>query len=89
MDYPVSVSEGGVKFQPENMETERLYHCVVRDKVILIFKDTQDVLNCYEIDDRELVAQIKQCADEVELDAFFERYLLGMGNSTRPIKYEP
>ena len=44
--YPVSPGDEGVKIQPENMEKEKLYHCVFKDKVLLFYKDVQDVLNC-------------------------------------------
>ena len=50
MTYPLSTGPDGVKIQPEHMEKEKLYHCVFKDKVLLIFKDDEDLLNCYEIE---------------------------------------
>ena len=55
MDYPVSADENGVNLKPEKMEKEKLYHCIFKNKAFLIFKDLQDVLNCYEIDEEDLV----------------------------------
>jgi hypothetical protein len=49
MEYPVSADENGVNLKPEKMEKEKLYHCIFKNKAMLIFKDSQDVLNCYEI----------------------------------------
>ena len=59
MVYPVSVDENGVNFNPDNMEKEKLYHCIFKNKAMLIFKDSQDMMNCYEIEEPDLVEQIK------------------------------
>ncbi len=77
MEYPVSVDENGVKFKPEKMEKEKLYHCIFKDKAILVFKDSQDVMNCYEIEEAVLVEQIKKCDNDDDLEKLFEDYLKG------------
>ncbi len=77
MEYPVSVDENGLNFKPEKMEKEKLYHCVFKNKAILIFKDSQDVLNCYEIEEEELVEKIKNCTNDEELEKLFEDYVKG------------
>jgi hypothetical protein len=77
MDYPVSVDENGLNLKPEKMEKEKLYHCVFKNKAFLIFKDSQDVLNCYEIEQEDLVKQIKKCDNDSELEKLFEDYLQG------------
>lgn len=71
----VYVDENGVKFNPDLMERERLYHCMFRNKAMLIFKDSQDVLNCYEVEDVDLVEKIRQCEDDTQLAALFDAYL--------------
>lgn len=73
--YPVSPGEDGVKIQPENMEKEKLYHCIFKDKVLLFFKDVQDVLNCYEIEEEDLVQKIKTFSDNDEVEKFLEEYI--------------
>ena len=73
--YPVSTSEDGVKIQPENMEQEKLYHCVFKDKILLFYKDVQDVLNCYEIEEQELVQRIKSVSDKDEIEKILEDYI--------------
>ena len=78
MGYPVSVDENGVNLKPEKMEKEKLYHCVFKNKAILIFKDSQDVLNCYEIEQEDLVEQIKNCNDDNDLEKLFDDYLKGV-----------
>ena len=59
MDYPVIAESEGVKIKPELMEIEKLYYCVFQDKVYLFFKDQGELLNCYEIGEKEIVETIK------------------------------
>jgi len=77
MDYPVSADENGLNLKPEKMEKEKLYHCIFKDKAFLIFKDSQDVLNCYEIEQEDLVEQIRKCDSDDELEKLFEGYIKG------------
>jgi len=77
MDYPVSADENGVNLKPEKMEKEKLYHCIFKNKAFLIFKDSQDVLNCYEIEEEELVEQIRKCTTDDELEKLFKGYIQG------------
>ena len=75
MDYPLSVDENGVNLKPEKMEKEKLYHCVFKNKAILIFKDSQDMMNCYEIEQEDLVEQIENCNNDDELEQILEAYV--------------
>ena len=77
MDYPLSANENGVNLKPEKMEQEKLYHCIFKNKAILIFKDNQNVLNCYEIEQQDLVEKIKQCNNSENLEKIFEEYMKG------------
>jgi len=77
MEYPVSADENGVNLKPEKMEKEKLYHCIFKNKAMLIFKDSQDVLNCYEIEETDLVEQIKKIDNDDDLEKLFEDYLKG------------
>ena len=77
MDYPVSADENGVNLKPEKMEKEKLYHCIFKNKAFLVFKDSQDVLNCYEIEEADLVEQIRKCTTDDELEKLFEGYIQG------------
>lgn len=73
--YPVSPSGDGIKIQPEKMEREKLYYCVFQDKVLLFYKDVQDVLNCYEIEEKDLVQKIKAISNKEEVEKFLEEYV--------------
>ena len=75
MVYPVSSDENGINIKPELMEKEKLYHHVFKDKVLLLFKDSQDFLNCYEIEDAELVNQVKNSKTDDEVEKIFEKYI--------------
>ena len=75
MDYPISANSDGVNIRPELMERERLYHCIFKNKVILLFKDSQDFLNCYEIEEERLVNMVKECKSDAEMEGIFEGYL--------------
>ena len=73
----MSIDENGVNFKPEKMEKEKLYHCIYKDKAMLVFKDSQDVMNCYEIEEPVLVEQIKNCGNDNDLEKLFEDYMQG------------
>ena len=75
MDYPITANDDGIKIKPEQMENEKLYHCVFKKKILLVYKDSQDFLNCYEIEEEELVNQIKNCKNNEEIEEIFENYV--------------
>jgi len=75
MTYPVSIGPDGVKIQPENMEKEKLYHCMFKDKVLLIFKDDEDLLNCYEIEEPDLVQKVKDSGNQDEIEKILDEYV--------------
>ncbi len=77
MDYPVSADENGVNLKPEKMEKEKLYNFIFKNKAYLILKDSKDVLNCYEIEEEDLVKQIQKCTNDDELEKLFECYIQG------------
>jgi len=75
MDYPVITTNDGINIKPEQMVQERLYHCVFKNKVLLLFKDSNDFLNCYEIEEENLVNQIKNTQNDEEVEKIFEEYM--------------
>ena len=66
MVKPISVDENGIKLKPEIMEKEKLYHCVFNNKVFLVYKDEQEFLNCYEIEEKEIVDKITSLGDNFD-----------------------
>ena len=82
MSYPLTADAGGIKVRPERMERERLYHCVAGDKVMLVYRDNQDVLHCYEVEESELVKRVRGCPDRGMVDGILAGYAaeIGMGD---------
>ena len=74
MDNPIEVNDDGIKLKPEIMEPEKLYHCVFKEKIILVFKDHQDFLNCFEIEEKELVDKISSSSDK-DVNSILESYI--------------
>jgi hypothetical protein len=72
---PITAGDNGIKIKPELMEKEKLYHCIFQDKVFLVYKDSQDILNCYEIEEKELVEKVKQNSDNDTLEKIFDEYI--------------
>ncbi len=74
MDYPVEVDSEGIKLKPDKMEIEKLYYCIYQEKVMLFYKDQNDMLNCYEIDEKSIVDEVKQSKPD-EIENILEKYL--------------
>ena len=49
MDYPIVVESEGVKIKSEKMEVDKLYYCLYQEKILLFYKEQNEMLNCYEI----------------------------------------
>ena len=75
VDNPVKSGKDGIKINPDIMEKEKLYHCIYDEKVLLVYKDFQDVLNCYEIEEKELVDKVRACSENDSLEKIFEEYI--------------
>ena len=74
MKDAITVNEDGVKLKPEIMEKEKLYYCIFKNKRILVLKDHQDFLNCFEIEESEIVDKIKLSDDE-DIEMILEDYI--------------
>ena len=74
MSYPLSSGKDGIKIQPDKMEPEILYHCIHQNKVMLVYKDHNEILNCYEIDDNEIVSKVKEASD-ADIEKILEEYI--------------
>ena len=75
MTSPVTANEDGIKVKPELMEKEKLYYCIFQNKMIIVFKDDQDLLNCYEIEEEEIVEKIKTNSNQENIEKIFEDYI--------------
>ena len=75
MDYSVTAESEGVKIKPEKMEIDKLYHCIFQERIMLFFKDHGGMLNCYEIDEKELVDSIKQSSSPDEIENILQKFI--------------
>lgn len=66
MSSPVSLINEGIKLQPDKMEIEKLYHCIYDDIVYLFYKDSDELLHCYEINDKQIVDEIESNPSDLE-----------------------
>lgn len=83
MADPVTVNKDGVNLKPGLMEKERLYHCFFGDKLMLFFKDSQDFLNCYEVEEKELVEQARTASD-ADIENIFAKYVQSQNDPAEP-----
>jgi hypothetical protein len=66
LDNPVTVQPDGIKLQLEKMAIDRLYHCIFEEKVFLFYKDEDELLHCYEVQDRTVTKEISENPDDIE-----------------------
>ena len=74
MSYPLSSEKDGIKIKPEKMQPETLYHCIFQDKIMLVYKDNNEILNCYEIAEDEIVSKVKTSNKE-DIEKILEEYI--------------
>jgi hypothetical protein len=72
-DYPIVAKNDGIVIKTEKMEVDKIYHCIHQNKVFLFFKDEQQMLNCYEVEDVETAEAIKSCPDSESIKAILEK----------------
>ena len=66
MEYPVTVQSDGIKLKPEKMIINQLYHCIFEDKVFLFYKDEEELLHCYEVENADAVKEISANPSDTE-----------------------
>ena len=74
MSYPLLSEKDGIKIQPDKMQPEILYHCIYQNKVMLVYKDYNEILNCYEIDDNGIVSKVKE-SNSIDIEKILEEYI--------------
>ncbi len=66
MDYPIIVQSDGIKLQPEKMTIDQLYHCIFEDKIFLFYKDKEELLHCYEVENLSATKEILDNPEDIE-----------------------
>ena len=74
MDYPIVVESEGVKIRSEKMEIDKLYYCIYQEKILLFYKEQNEMLNCYEIAEKDVVDEVKQSQTE-NIEKLLQEYI--------------
>jgi hypothetical protein len=72
LEYPVTVQSDGVKLKPDKMIINQLYHCIFEDKVFLFYKDEEELLHCYEVENPAAVKEIS--ANPADTEKILKKY---------------
>lgn len=75
MGYPLLPDEKGIKIIAQEMEPEKMYYCYHNNKVMLVYKDEQEFLNFYEIEEEAIVSVVKNCETPDEIEKIINDYL--------------
>lgn len=74
VDYPIIVESEGVKIRSEKMEVDKLYYCLYQEKILLFYKEQNEMLNCYEITEKDVVDEVKQSQTE-DIEKILQLYI--------------
>ena len=74
MDYPIVVESDGVKIKSEKMEIDKLYYCIYQEKILLFYKEKNEMLNCYEITEKDVIDEVKQSKSD-DIENILQRYI--------------
>jgi hypothetical protein len=75
---PISPGDDGIVLKLEKMQVEELYHCVFDGIVYLFYKDSQNLLHCYEIGDKKVVSEIEEHPDDFK--EIIKKYSIDIGS---------
>lgn len=74
MDYPIVVESDGVKIRSEKMEIDKLYYCIYQEKILLFYKEKNEMLNCYEITEKDVIDEVKQSKSN-DIENILQQYI--------------
>jgi len=72
-DDPIVAKEDGIVIKTEKMEVDKIYPCIYQNRVYLFFKDEHELLNCYEVEDKEAAEAIKANPDSNSVKTILEK----------------
>ena len=72
MEYPLLAEKESIKIRPELMEVDRLYHCVFENAVFIFYKDQDEIIHCYQVDNSDAILEI--VADPTNLEYIIIKY---------------
>jgi hypothetical protein len=72
LEYPVRAEEEGIKLRPELMQVDVIYHCIYDNAVYIFFKDQEELMHCYQVEDPDAVSAIVR--DPLNLQDILRKY---------------
>ena len=65
-DSPILLDEEDkIKIKPELMVVEKMYPIVIDKSIFLFYKDENEIINCYEVVDQEIVQKAKENPEKI------------------------
>ena len=74
LDYPIVVESEGIKIRAEKMEIDKMYYCIYQEKILLFYKEQNEILNCYEITEKDVVDEVKQAKSD-DIESVLQKYI--------------
>jgi hypothetical protein len=66
LEYPIQAHEKGIKIKPELMTVDKLYHCIYDDAVFIFYKDQEEIMHCYQVENLSAATEIINDPDNLE-----------------------
>ena len=66
MEYPVQAQEKGIKINPELMVIDKLYYCIYDNSVFIFYKDQEEIMHCYQVENSSAASEIMNDPDNLE-----------------------
>lgn len=65
-DTPVLIDEENkIKLKPELMVVEKIYPILIDNSIFLFYKDENEMINCYEVVDTEIVQKARKNPEKI------------------------
>ena len=65
-ESPIQIDEEDkIKLKPELMVVEKIYPILIDNSIFLFYKDENEIINCYEVVDQEIVQKAKENPEKI------------------------
>lgn len=65
-ESPIQIDEEDkIKLKPELMVVEKMYPILIDNSIFLFYKDENEIINCYEVVDKEIVQKAKENPEKI------------------------
>jgi hypothetical protein len=66
LEYPIQAQEKGIKINPELMVIDKLYYCIYDNSVFIFYKDQEEIMHCYQVENSSAASEIMDDPDNLE-----------------------